>query len=348
MRSKPSSTTEGSLTATRETRSAPSPSPTTAPGDKALGNLWGVIWPDAPRPRIRGNTKKGVDPFDQHRAILTRSGMFQRTVDHVRTLISPDRIFIVTTRDHLEKGREEFDGWPADLLVIQPYNRETLPGMLLTLLCIQARDPDARVAIFPWNHLIAEENAFMAHVLEGIGFLEEHPDLLILLGIPPDRPETAFGWIEPAETIALRGGYRLLQVAGFQEKPDLPTAQRLYVEGGLWNSLVLLAGLRTLRHSIQTALPHLWARFQTIGGALSNAREGSALEDVYRGMRSVDISRHLLQRIPERLGVVPVKGLSHVETAGDVPVAENLSGTAEADDSLPRRERRAGPWKDVA
>lgn len=343
-----SSFPEGSLTATRETRSAPSSSPTTAPGDKPLGNLWGVVLPDAPRPRMQRNKKKDDDPFDQHRAVLTRSGMLQRTVDHVRTLISADRIFIVTTRDHLEKGREEFDGWPPNLLVIQPYNRETLPGMLLTLLCIQARDPDARVAIFPWNHLITEENVFMAHVLEGIGFLDEHPQLLILLGIPPDRPETGFGWIEPAETIALRGGYRLLQVAGFQEKPDLSTAQRLYVEGGFWNSLVLLAGLRTLRHSIQTALPHLWARFQTIGGALSNAREGSALEDVYRGMRPVDISRHLLQRIPERLGVVPVKGLSHVETAGDGLVAENLSRTGEAHDGMARRERRSRPWKDVA
>lgn len=53
----------------------------------------------------------------------------------------------------------------------------------------------------------------------------------------------------------------------------------------------------------------VWDRFEEIRRVLGNARESDVLESVYRGMPPVNLSRCLLQKIPDRLGVVPVKGI---------------------------------------
>ena len=45
------------------------------------------------------------------------------------------------------------------------------------------------------------------------------PELIVLLGIAPDRPEVEFGWIEPGSLILNDGPWPLYRVARFQEKP---------------------------------------------------------------------------------------------------------------------------------
>lgn len=143
----------------------------------------------------------------------------------------------------------------------------------------------------------------MPHVLQGIKFLTTYPDLLVLLGIVPDRPEILHGWIEPGRAIARQSGYQLLQVRGIRESRDRPMATRLSLAGGFWNSRIVLGRLSTLLQSFQKTLPELWERFQRIEASLNNA---DMLEDVYRGMPVASFSRHVLSGIPQGLGVVPV------------------------------------------
>lgn len=317
-------------------------SPKPDPESKEPGRLWGIILAGGEGRRLQRLMRwlTGNDLPKQYCAVIGRRSMFQHTVDRAAMCIPADRIFTVIARDHLEKARQQFEGWPADLLVIQPYNRDTAPGTLLPLLHIEARDSNATVVIFPSDHFIAEEQVFMAHVLQGVEFLEEHPDLLILLGIVPDRPETAYGWIEPGEEIARRPGYRLLQVREFQEKPNPATAQRLYLEGGLWSSLLLVGRLRTFLECIRGVLPDLWERFQAIRAALGTSREVSALDEAYRRMPAVDISHHLLERIPGRLGVVPVTGVLWSDWGEERRIFETLGRIGKVGELMARLERQ--------
>ncbi|HET7853674.1 MAG TPA: sugar phosphate nucleotidyltransferase [Candidatus Methylomirabilis sp.] len=319
-------------------------SPKPDPESEEPGRLWGLILAGGEGRRLQRLTRSlaGRGLPKQYCAVIGRRSMFQHTVDRAATCIPPDRIFAVITRNHLdlEQARQQLEEWPADLLVIQPYNRDTAPGILLPLLHIEARDPDATVVVFPSGHFIAEEGVFVAHVLQGVEFLEEHPDLLILLGMTPDRPETAYGWIEPGEEIARRPGYRLLQVREFQEEPNPAKAQRLYLQGGLWNSLVVLGRLRTFIGCIQKMLPDLWERFQVIRGALGTTREEIVVEEAYRKMPAVNISRHLLERIPGQLGVVPVKGVLWSDWGDERRIFETLGRIGKVGELMARLERQ--------
>jgi len=317
-------------------------SPKPDPESEEPGTLWGIILAGGEGRRLQRLMRRltGNDLPKQYCAVIGRRSMFQHTVDRAAMCIPADRIFTVIVRDHLEKARQQLEGWPADLLVIQPSNRDTAPGILLPLLHIEARDSNATVVIFPSDHFIAEEQVFIAHVLQGVEFLEEHPDLLILLGMTPDRPETGYGWIEPGEEMARRSGYRLLRVRGFQEKPSPATAQRLYLQGGLWNSLVVLGRLRTFLGCIRKMLPDLWERFQVIRGALGTTREEIVVEEAYREMPVVNISRHMLVRIPDQLGVVPVKGVLWSDWGEERRIFETLGRIGKVGELMARLERQ--------
>ena len=62
--------------------------------------------------------------------------------------------------------------------------------------------PTASVAVFPSDHYVDSDTAFMRHVDAAFEAVEQRPELTVLLGIAPDRPESGYGWISGAIHIA--------------------------------------------------------------------------------------------------------------------------------------------------
>ena len=92
---------------------------------------------------------------------------------------------------------------------------------------IHARDPEATVAVFPVDHFIPEEAAFMRHVAAAAGYAGAHPEWLVLLGAEPTEPEPDYGWIEPGECIGSTQNGPLYRVGTFWEKPPNEVARTL-------------------------------------------------------------------------------------------------------------------------
>jgi mannose-1-phosphate guanylyltransferase len=84
------------------------------------------------------------------------------------------------------------------------------------------------VGFFPSDHHFADDAAFAAHMEVAYAKAEQHPELVILLGVTPDSPEEAYGWIEPGTS--LDGGV-IFGVRCFWEKPTRKVAARLMVSG---------------------------------------------------------------------------------------------------------------------
>src|SRR5205807_570380 len=85
-------------------------------------------------------------------------------------------------------------GWNV---IVQPRNRETGPGMLLSLLVLARRQPDATVAVFPSDHHIGDERKFRTHVARMARLVDAHPDRIALLGVDPERLASAYPTIAP-------------------------------------------------------------------------------------------------------------------------------------------------------
>lgn len=115
--------------------------------------------------------------------------------------IPPDRTVLATLRSHAGYIAAELAGSPAPRVLVQPENRGTAAGVLFPAHWIQWQDPEATVAVFPSDHFILDETAFMEHVSEVAALLQRHPEWLVLLGAQPSEAETGYGWIEPGEVL---------------------------------------------------------------------------------------------------------------------------------------------------
>ena len=129
-------------------------------------------------------------------------------------------------------------------MLLEPCGRNTAPALTLGALLAQAGGQDPLLVVMPADHVIQDETAFAAAVLQALAVAAR--GLLVTFGIVPTAPETGYGYIAVGEPLAEQGAS---QVAQFVEKPDLATAQA-YVSSGRywWNS-----GIFVMRASVWLA-----------------------------------------------------------------------------------------------
>lgn len=121
---------------------------------------------------------------------------------------------------------------PARIL-LEPVGRNTAPAIAVAALQALQEAPDAILAVFPADHLVANPDALRAAVETGVRAAAD--GWLVTFGIVPERPETGYGYIEGGE--AVEAHPQAQHVKQFVEKPDLATAKAYLENGGFfWNS----------------------------------------------------------------------------------------------------------------
>ncbi len=76
-------------------------------------------------------------------------------------------------------------------------NRGTANGILLPLLHIEARDPDARIVISTSDHYVRDEPVLVTALESALGRLDNEVEEIILLGIHPERADPDLGYSIP-------------------------------------------------------------------------------------------------------------------------------------------------------
>jgi mannose-1-phosphate guanylyltransferase len=198
--------------------------------------------------------------------------------------------------------------------VVQPENRGTAAGILYPLLRLDtlATSSDV-VALFPSDHYVSDDEIFMAHVDAAFDAVRACPDLTLLLGVRPDRPETEYGWIEPGHAVVpLARPWPMLvsSVRRFWEKPRPKIAAALEARGCLWNSFVIVARVSALVGLVRQALPAVYGTLAAARPAFGSPEEDDAVRAAYAALPAADFSREVLGTRPERLGVLPVSGVT--------------------------------------
>src|SRR5262249_20105952 len=150
--------------------------------------------------------------------------LLEQTRRRARLLIDPERLLTVVTRHHEPFYRSALGAAPPRSIVAQPENRGTAPAILYALSRLAAAAPTNPVVMLPSDRHVPDDAAFMSRVECALNAAEMRPDVVVLLGIAPDRPEVEYGWIEPAELILGRWTWPIYRVRRFWEKPSRPVA----------------------------------------------------------------------------------------------------------------------------
>ena len=128
------------------------------------------------------------------------------------------------------------------------------------------------------------------------GVVAARPEKVALLGVRPEQPDSAYGYIIPGQ--ALGPGSDTFAVRAFHEKPAAGLAADMVRRGALWNSLVMVARVRRVLELIRALRP-------TDVAPLEDApRDLAALATVYDRLQAWNFSHEFLARIPDHLAVM--------------------------------------------
>lgn len=282
--------------------------------ESATGQLWAVVLAGGEGVRLRPLIRRlyGEDRPKQFAAIFGSRSLLHQALDRVRLAVAAERTVLVTLRDHDGYLAEALDGTPVRRLLVQPEDKGTAAGVLLPTHWIHWCDPEAIIAVFPSDHFIREDQAFMDHVAEVADVVREHPEWMVLLGAAPTEPEPDYGWIEPGEILGWSpsGGEPISRVRQFWEKPSSLAARACLEKGWLWNTFVFVARASLLLEVGARFLPQLHERLSLICPFKDTDLEPWALQQAYALSQKMSFSRSVLELCPPCLVVSRLPALT--------------------------------------
>ena len=292
--------------------------------------LWTVILAGGDGKRLGSLTSRlpGDARPKQFCAILGGETPLECTRRRADLVCRFDRQVVVVNRRH-----EAHYGYLArelapGRLVVQPGNRDTGPGIVYPLFRIAELAGEAPVVILPSDHYVSDDALFMEHVQGAFDLVRALPETLVLLGIRATAPETDYGWIE-ADEVPLLQGEGVFRIRGFWEKPSPAMARWLLARGGLWNGFVIVGWVSQLLDLVEATAPELIAALEPVRRAVGSSREAATAEAVYAALPSINFSRSVLARAPDRFVTMPVSGLEWSDLGDPRRVVATLRGTGQ-------------------
>jgi mannose-1-phosphate guanylyltransferase/mannose-6-phosphate isomerase len=167
----------------------------------------------------------------QHVPVLGGESPFQRTLRRVAGQEAFDTPIVITGAGGRFMAADQAAATGVAIeLALEPEGRDTLAAVALAAELVARRDPAATALVLPSDHLIPDADAFAAAAAAG-GRAAAGGDLVIF-GLKPTRPATAYGYIRPGASVSADAR----RVGAFEEKPAADRAATLIAEGCLWNA----------------------------------------------------------------------------------------------------------------
>jgi len=236
--------------------------------------------------------------------IFGKSSLLQETVSRLETLIPPERILVVTAREHTRAVIKQLPCLPRENIISEPLGRNTAPCIGLAAEYIQRRAKDAIMVALPADQLINDRESFCQTISAAIETATRH-DRLTTIGISPTAPETGYGYIQRGELAEEVGGGKAYHSLAFREKPSPALAREFLARGDhLWNSGIFIWQVKVIREALGKYLPDLYRLLGEIGASLGTREEKKTIAACYRQMESVSIDYGVMEKADQAL-VIP-------------------------------------------
>ena len=208
-----------------------------------------------------------------------------------------EQILIVTNPDcfHLVKSQAKAIHPALETrIIVEPFRRNTGPAIVYAvkyLTEVEGISQDEAILVTPSDQIIEPQEQFVS-MLPAIEQLAKK-DVLVTLGVVPDKPETGYGYLE----VDKDGESKVHRVLQFVEKPTIEVAKKFIDSGNyLWNSGIFIFTAQTLFSEIENFTPELKE------AALMTYKE---LQTNFSSLPSISIDYSVMER-SQKIVVVPL------------------------------------------
>lgn len=268
------------------------------------GHRWALILAGGEGSRLQSltTTASGIAIPKQFCSFGGEASLLHDALRRAQSVTTPAHTCAVVTEHHRLWWQAMDLRIPSANVIRQPHNRGTAIGILLPLLQILYRDPDASLLVLPSDHFVRDEPLLGLSLRSAMDQIQYQPEQIVMLGISPEEADPELGYIvsDCGDVSELRS------VSEFVEKPTAAMAHALIARGGVWNSFIFAAQGRTLLRAFEQRCPELVAEMWEIVSAPKSRSQQAHLADLYDRAPSLDFSREILQRAPELLRVLTV------------------------------------------
>jgi mannose-1-phosphate guanylyltransferase len=252
-------------------------------------------------PLSRKETPKQLLP------LIGQETLFQSTVARLENLFPPERILVVTVEEQAREMRGQAPQIPNENYLIEPAPRGTASVVGLAAAVLQARDPQAKMAILPSDHFIRNKDLF--HYLLKAAFDVADDEYLVTLGITPTAPSTAYGYIQQGESLNGKYRYPTYNVRRFKEKPSEEAARDLLRTGDhSWNSGMFIWRADVIMREIQKQMPALYDALSQIAAAWETNSRDAVLNENWQPLKVETVDYGIMENAA-RVAVLPAGGL---------------------------------------
>jgi mannose-1-phosphate guanylyltransferase len=252
-------------------------------------------------PRSRTRTPK------QLLNIVGKQTMLEQTVARLRPLIPAERIWTVTNNEQASEVKKQLPAAARKRVITEPVGRNTAAAIALAALHVRhAAHGDALLAVLPADHYIANPERYRIIVRAALEVARRR-GRMVVLGIPPTRPETGFGYIERMGEALDSKGFPFYAVRRFTEKPALSVAKVYAVSGDYhWNAGMFFWRASTFQESLDKHLPKTFAALESLGESIGHTSYERELRAIYPKLQNISVDYAILEPATRQPGAPSV------------------------------------------
>ncbi|UYL08937.1 mannose-1-phosphate guanylyltransferase/mannose-6-phosphate isomerase [Bdellovibrio sp. SKB1291214] len=185
--------------------------------------------------------------------------------------------------------------------IYEPYGKNTAPAIAVLCKLLDSKGLGHEiVGIFPSDHLISKEQAFLNVVKFATSVAEKNK--VVTLGITPSYPETGYGYIQTqASPLSESEGFKAYSVVKFHEKPALEKAKEFLAQGSFsWNAGIFVFKVSHMISLFEKHQPELWKTVAALKADASN------LDDIYSKVANISIDYAIMEKLGgDELACIP-------------------------------------------
>lgn len=245
------------------------------------GGVGSRFWPYSRNSR----PKQFIDVLGNGKSLL------QMTYQRFLPTASKDNILVVTNDIYADLVQEQLPDINPEHILTEPARRNTAPCIAYAAYKIREKNPNAVMVVTPADHAIFQEQNF-TNVIKVATEAATESDKLITIGITPNKPETAYGYIQYIED-----DVEIKKVKTFTEKPELSLAKKFLESGDfVWNAGIFVWSITAIITAFETSLPDLAEAFEAGSGKYYQQDEKLYIDNIYPQCENISIDYGILEK----------------------------------------------------